>query len=59
MFKDNVRILSSESCLDLEDCIRLCFEETVLELKSEDLLKLGWLPRDCVVVVKDGGGSNG
>jgi hypothetical protein len=30
----------------------MCFEDVVLEADPEDLVKLGWLPRDCIVVVK-------
>jgi hypothetical protein len=54
--RENVRVYRLEDCGDPDDCIRRCFEETIVEVKAEDLSRLGWIPRDCVVIVKADGG---
>jgi hypothetical protein len=52
VLKDEIRVLRSADCKSLDECISMCFEDTVLEVSPEDLIKLGWLPRDCIVLVK-------
>lgn len=57
--RDSVRILRVEDCGDVEECFRTCFEDKLVEASPEELLKAGWLPRDCVVLVRverEGGG---
>ncbi len=50
--REGVRVVRLEDCVDREDCIRRCFEDVIVEVEAEDLSKLGWIPRDCVMVVR-------
>ncbi len=51
--REEVEVLRLEDCGNLDNCVRKCFENVVIEVKVEDLIRLGWIPRDCVVVVKN------
>ena len=54
--REDVRVYRLEDCGDPGDCIRRCFEDTIVEVKAEDLSRLGRIPRDCVVIVRADGG---
>jgi hypothetical protein len=45
-------VLRLADCRSADKCVNMCFEDVVLEADPEDLVKLGWLPRDCILVVK-------
>jgi hypothetical protein len=52
VLREEVRVLRLADCRSVDECISMCFEDVALEADPEDLVKLGWLPRDCIVVVK-------
>lgn len=51
---DNVRVMRLSDCGSLDDCIRVCYEENILKLSPEDVIKAGWIRRDCIILVETG-----